>query len=77
LTSISGEGLVQGDKMYRTESFQQNLDLTEFKKEQKNLKKNFKKLSTTQRLFNRKDLFMKKKKPENVNPVNAQPTKQK
>ena len=77
LKSISGGGLVQGDNMYRTESFQQNLDLTEFKKEQKNLKKKFKKLSTTQRLFNRKDLFMKKKKPENVNPVNAQQTKQK
>lgn len=65
VTGIAGvrNGSVNDNPQYmRTESFQENLDYTEFKKEQMSKKKAMK-LSTTQKIFNRKDIFSKKKAP--------------
>jgi len=68
VTGIAGArsgSVFEDPQLQRTESFQDHLDYSEFKKEQMS-KKKAQKLATTQKIFNRKYLFSKKKEPSAV-----------
>lgn len=60
IAGVRAGSVFEDPQLQRTESFQDHLDYTEFKKEQMS-KKKAQKLTTTQKIFNRKDFFAKKK----------------